>query len=321
MKIMNKLKQAFSFFEDEVEYIEKEEETIVPPVSIKTKVEIDSNPTKLPTILQDELYKDTSFTSKSDFPFPVNVDNNINSIKEDIKVVKEPSVQKIEAKTIDLDYKPKETIKQTPVKPSFEEIKPKKSSYEEERKFVPSQRISPVYGILGKNYKKEDIKIKDERSYEIPRRKGLNYEDVRKKAYGTLVDDLEQNLYEENLKIKNTINDLDNLINNMNKEKLVEFNNKYEINSQTKEEDIKIDTTDIYDITIPNIQIRSIQIDEDKLDKTLVNVPLGVDLANRLKEEQVQIIDHNNNDVTNVNIKKNDDLYNILSDFYKEEEG
>ena len=56
---------------------------------------------------------------------------------------------------------------------------------EEKSYFRPSPIISPIYGILDKNYKKEDVKEKREvhltSSYS---RNSLNVDDIRNKAYG-----------------------------------------------------------------------------------------------------------------------------------------
>ena len=56
------------------------------------------------------------------------------------------------------------------------------------RKFKPSPVISPVYGVLDKNYKKEDIVIRNEE------KKIIDVDSVRKKAFGTLEDDIEKTL-------------------------------------------------------------------------------------------------------------------------------
>ena len=58
--------------------------------------------------------------------------------------------------------------------------------------FTPSPIISPVYGILNEDYKKEDIVTRGEKkmsSYEK-----LDLDEVRKKAYGTLEDEIEKTL-------------------------------------------------------------------------------------------------------------------------------
>ena len=70
---------------------------------------------------------------------------------------------------------------------------------EEKTYFKPSPIISPIYGILDKNYKKEDVvqkrEIKTTNSFE---RDKVSIDDVRKKAYGTISDDIENELRENN---------------------------------------------------------------------------------------------------------------------------
>ena len=64
---------------------------------------------------------------------------------------------------------------------------------EEKSYFKPSPIISPIYGILDKNYKKEDViqkrEVKMSNSFE---RDKVSIDDIRKKAYGTLTDDFEE---------------------------------------------------------------------------------------------------------------------------------
>ena len=80
----------------------------------------------------------------------------------------------------------KEKITPRREKTSEKEEKPQK-------KFIPSPIISPVYGVLDKNYKKEDIVSMT--SPEIPKKK-IDVDMVRKKAFGTLEDDIEKTMNE-----------------------------------------------------------------------------------------------------------------------------
>ena len=74
----------------------------------------------------------------------------------------------------------------------------KKEEKVEKKNFKPTPIISPVYGILDKNYRKEEIKTrKIVSSYEYGRNEKVDIDDVRKKAYGTLEDDLEDNLFQK----------------------------------------------------------------------------------------------------------------------------
>lgn len=64
---------------------------------------------------------------------------------------------------------------------------------EEHKSFTPSPIISPVYGVLNENYKKEDIVTKEE-SRKANSRSPLDLDSVRRKAYGTLEDEIEISL-------------------------------------------------------------------------------------------------------------------------------
>lgn len=68
---------------------------------------------------------------------------------------------------------------------------------EEKKYFKPSPIISPVYGILDKNYKKDDITTKENTI--THRSEKVTVDDIRNKAYGTLEDELENNLLNDQI--------------------------------------------------------------------------------------------------------------------------
>ena len=63
-----------------------------------------------------------------------------------------------------------------------------------DRVFKPSPVISPVYGVLDKNYTREEIIERQENITRTTNPKDMNYDAVRRKAYGTLEDELESTL-------------------------------------------------------------------------------------------------------------------------------
>ena len=68
---------------------------------------------------------------------------------------------------------------------------------EDKQGFTPSPIISPIYGILNKNYKKEEIVDKNERkSVDLGIRKD-NLDIVREKAYGDLAGDITASIEDE----------------------------------------------------------------------------------------------------------------------------
>ena len=65
------------------------------------------------------------------------------------------------------------------------------ASKEEPKKFRPSPVISPVYGVLGENYKKEDILPRACSEGTLP--KIMDVDNVRKKAFGILEQNMDTN--------------------------------------------------------------------------------------------------------------------------------
>ena len=101
--------------------------------------------------------------------------------------------------TLEPPKKTIEKITKTFEKPKKQvEIKEKKEEKKEKKVFKPTPIISPVYGILDKNYHKEDIKQKNNtKEITYHNSKEVSIDDIRKKAYGTLEDDLEITLFGE----------------------------------------------------------------------------------------------------------------------------
>lgn len=134
---------------------------------VKKKIEIENEDTEIEletTITERELYK-----SPSTFKFPVIFEEDLNPKKEDTK------------------------------RYYFDKEKEDKKS-ETENKFKSSPIISPIYGILDKNYNKDEINNKsDKPDYESKRKnKQINVDIIRQKAYGTLEEDLESTIMNDN---------------------------------------------------------------------------------------------------------------------------
>lgn len=93
---------------------------------------------------------------------------------------------------------PKKQPKQNIKINSYEKQKKVEEKREEKKKFKPTPIISPIYGVLDKNYHKEDIKTKNNsNNTTYYNHKDVSIDDIRKKAYGTLEDELEITLFGE----------------------------------------------------------------------------------------------------------------------------
>ena len=188
MGLLNKIKNVL-FEEEEIEIpveepkkeIKKEEK-----VKVEKKKNIYEENTKT-----EENYSDRElFKAEKTFDFPVFDDKEFDSMKDsDLESFLEEEPKKNMSINL-FDYENPRTKKEKKI-PKAEEIKGRaydtKTSEFNSRKFQPSPVISPVYGVLDKNYKKEDIVlIKQEE------KKSIDVEAVRKKAFGTLEDDIEK---------------------------------------------------------------------------------------------------------------------------------
>ena len=155
---------------------------------------------------------------EEDEPVKQEVEKKVEPVEKPVIAVTPESVEEIEHAITekreekfvfpvyfdDKDFEELERKEEKP-KPKPVELPPIREAYGvrkeekvEKKNFKPTPIISPIYGILDKNYRKEEIKTrKIVSSYEYSRNEKVDIDDVRKKAYGTLEDDLEDNLFQK----------------------------------------------------------------------------------------------------------------------------
>lgn len=178
MGFLNKIKNVL-FEEEEIEIpasepVKKEEPVSIPKRNVSFEEPMNDEP-----ILKDR----DLFKAEKTFDFPIFDDQEFDEMKDPYEE---------ENMSINLfDYenpKKKETKKITKMPEIKGRAYESKKADIDSRKFKPSPVISPVYGVLDKNYKKEDIVV----ATSTP--KQIDVDDVRKKAFGTLEDDIEKSL-------------------------------------------------------------------------------------------------------------------------------
>ena len=100
-------------------------------------------------------------------------------------------LDKSEPKIIKQEYKYTRT--ETVVSPVISGYNGRKSE-DTKKVFTPTPIISPVYGVLDKNYRKDEITTKKKAKTIYSDFDKVSIEDIRKKAFGTLEDEVEINL-------------------------------------------------------------------------------------------------------------------------------
>lgn len=189
MSLLDKLKDMFT---EEVEDDDKKEVKEIkrePIKKEKIRVEIPSPVKKSreelhetkQEIIKEEVKKEDLESEKLENP----------ETKEDYNFpfFDDSDFKEFEPKKEEKKEEPKKELYHGDIGKAYE---PKK---EEKHTFKPTPIISPVYGILDKNYQKEDIHSKSSkpRTYYDP--KEASVDEIRNKAYGSLEDDIESTLF------------------------------------------------------------------------------------------------------------------------------
>lgn len=210
MGLLDKVK-GILFDEEEIELpeIKKEPKKINKKEFIIEEKEEDSiKEIKVP---KDD-FSDREYKSESTFTFPIDFEDEEEPIKTPEKIVTHDEYRREDYRRE--EYKP---INKAPEKRDYSEFLKRK---ETKKQFKPTPIISPVYGVLDQNYKKEDVIVKKE---VLRRPNELSLEEVRKRAFGSLEDELEQTLSQDTkeIKIKEEVK--------IKKEKVIETKPKIEI--------------------------------------------------------------------------------------------
>lgn len=208
MGLVDKLKNIFT-----EEVAEEEEEIKVEQI----KKEVRSVPIESPSV--ERVQRKKTRVEKPRIPI-----EDEDLLEEDLDFIEEKSKSPVFFTDRDFEdlaapKKSREKLKAEKVveEPKKEEApKPYGGSYssttilhKEKQNFKPTPIISPVYGVLDKNYHKEDIIDKNsDASHESV--DGLSVDTIRNKAYGTLEDDLEETITSKPKKTSELVdNDVD----------------------------------------------------------------------------------------------------------------
>lgn len=196
MGFMDKLKNIF--FEEE-----EDEEIVEEPVKEKQEKEVVIKKVEIPKRNRVEEYKVSEEEQEEIKPQKENVSKNTEIKKEnktqdlifddeDFILEQPKQVPKETTYTKQEKYKTRENKEVVKTESYYKKETPKYeyTKKEETKKvFTPSPIISPIYGILDKNYKKEEVKEKKEIRLSTRPTK-MDFDSVRNKAFGDLENDL-----------------------------------------------------------------------------------------------------------------------------------
>lgn len=215
MGVFDKIKNIF--FEEE--YVEVEEEEKKPKkekVTVAKKIdlpEIKKEPKREKVVEQFEEEKPEEEVVEpkveNKFKFPMTFEEY--DFKEE--VIQEPPQEVRHVKEEPKKEEPPKYIYENERVPLYEGREDKK----EKPVFKPTPIISPIYGILDKNYKKEEIVTKKPIILSTGSSKKMDVDLVREKAYGDLASDISASMQEEKVEdVKEEIDEKENTFYDLN---------------------------------------------------------------------------------------------------------
>ena len=252
MGLMSKIK---TIFYDEID--DEDDDTILPKKEVSRKDIVKDEKNEEVKIVKNEVVEnvksDNTFSERDLFRSERTF--NFTEFDDDEPVIETPRINALE-----LDKKPNRV--ETPVR----EVNTKPKA------FKPSPVISPIYGILDKDYVKEEIKEKKKEEKQINSRSEstINYDTIRRKAYGKLEDELEDTMINTPREIINSVNSIEEEVDKLN-------------DKTNKIEDLisRIESSNS-SITVGELEetIKDEEYDEPDLEKTVSDDTLEHDLFN-----------------------------------------
>ena len=211
MGLFDKIKDLFmdEVIDDEEMELEEENKKIYEePKDVLPKVMRDNisreekgiNFDELKSLKDENKITDDSVVEKK-FSFPIDFEDEVAPSRVASRVTVNKEIEEVRREIPKREVPKKEIVKKEEPK-KIVELYPKKEVVVEKPKFKPTPVISPVYGILDKNYTMEEVREKSEDTVEMKRpSKKVDFETVRKKAFGNLTDELKESLMCENCEL------------------------------------------------------------------------------------------------------------------------
>ena len=191
---------------------------------------------------------------------------------------------------------------------------------ETKKVFKPTPIISPVYGVLDKNYKKEEISSRKKTPSTIYSQfDKIDVDDIRRKAYGTLEEELESNLSRDAIVFNDEID--------------VDMSNDKEISDYEEQPlDIfkELDKKDALDDLLNSYEVENEEVDVKKTED-LVGEELNRDYLDALADDNDDdnlIEEELNRDYDELEDleekdeekKEDNDLFDLIDSMYSKEE-
>ena len=325
MSFMNKVKNFFyEDVEDDEEVVVKEKPKKETKIDFKSLLKRhekfdDEEELDIPEIKEkknEDLSERELFKAERTFNFPMDLGDEIFDEEKEVTIIKE------EKKPIERVPEPVRPVQRTNSNTSsiYRNISKEEPKKEEETKhFRPSPVISPVYGILDKNYTVDDVVEKDlnkTKEFSIEK-KSVDFDTVRNRAYKELDEEIEKtltgdifyNLDNEEVKDEEVTDDFDD----DNDSVIITYNDE-DINEETS--DIPLNEKE----DVSSIQEEPITESESNIDESNEEDDLVPDVKIEPKEEVKKVTKRSKKKEEPEIEEEKEDLFNLIDNMYTDED-
>jgi len=187
---------------------------------------------------------------------------------------------------------------------------------ETKKVFTPTPIISPVYGVLDKNYKKEEISSKKKNTPRIYSQfDKMDVDDIRRKAYGTLEEELESNLSRDAIVFNDDID-----VDMSNDKEITDYEEQpLDIFKELDKKDALDDLLNSYEVENEEVETKNTEdLVEEELNRDYLDA-LSTSEDDNLIEEQLSR-DYDELEEQEEEQEEENDLFDLIDNMYSKEE-
>jgi len=188
---------------------------------------------------------------------------------------------------------------------------------ETKKVFKPTPIISPVYGVLDKNYKKEEISSRKKTPTTIYSQfDKIDVDDIRRKAYGTLEEELESNLSRDAIVFNDDID-----VDMSNDKEISDYEEQpLDIFKELDKKDALDDLLNSYEVEKDETPVKNTEeLVEEELNRDYLDALEDSEEDNLIEEELSRDYDELA-DLTSDEEKEDSDLFDLIDSMYSKEE-
>ena len=193
-----------TFMREKIAKDEKKEPDVIKNIKIEPE-EVVAKELKLEKKLDEEQVEIASPEEKKSFKFPIDLNDNdfvaSRLSRQQNSYVREEKEEPVKFSSQNDSFLEKKHANVEKKERKVSELyKDKREEQKkEEKRFRATPLISPIYGVVDKNYDPDEVEHNKGRNFENHRpSKNVDFDSVRKKAYGSVAKEIKENLMCEN---------------------------------------------------------------------------------------------------------------------------